>query len=111
MESKPMIQRLKDYLREHPFATDQEIEEGIGIDPDIRRVYMSRLNRQQKIYVDDTEDGKRRILVLEAPEGDNFKREALQMMVDRYLEDFEAAQLYTERVEIGKMILRILEKL
>lgn len=110
MESKSMIQKLKDYLREHPFATDQEIEDGIGIDPDIRRVYMSRLNRQQKIYI-DTQDDKRRILVLETPEGDSFKRDTLQMMVDRYLEDFEVAQLYIERVEIGKLILRILEKL
>nr|DAL69724.1 MAG TPA: hypothetical protein [Caudoviricetes sp.] len=40
-----------------------------------------------------------------------FKRGVYEMMVDRYLEDFMAAELFQERVEIGKMVVRILEKL
>lgn len=111
MEQKPMIHRLRDYLRDNPEASDDEIEHAIGIDPDIRRAYLSRLNRQHRIFITYDDAGKRKILVPADAGQDSFKKEALQMMVDKYLEDFEVAQLYTERVEIGKMILRILEKI
>ena len=39
------------------------------------------------------------------------KQEVYEMMLEKYLEDFEQVETFMERVEIGKMIIRLLERI
>lgn len=103
-----LISKVVDYLAENPTATNSEIATDLGASEGVIKTYIGRLNRQSKINTLE-KDGKRFIQVLEVPK--DFKREVYEMMVEKYLEDFENAEFYTERIEIGKLILRLMEKL
>lgn len=104
-----LISKVIDYLAENPTATNAEIASDLGAGENVIKTYIGRLNRQSKITTGIGPDGKRHIRVLEVPK--DFKREVYEMMVEKYLEDFDNAEFYTERIEIGKLILRLMEKL
>lgn len=107
-----MLNRLVEYVDTHPTATDIEIAGHLNTSKKQVQEYIRRLRNREVLKTVEV-DGQRQILVLELPEVKpaEFKRGVYEMMVDRYLEDFKAAELFQERVEIGKMVVRILEKL
>lgn len=104
------MQMLLAYIHEHPTATNTELSEGLGMSEEIVRTYIHRAKRQGRI-TPEYQDGARKITVKLEDALPGFRRETLMMMVESYLEDFDATTLYSERIEIGKMILRILERL
>lgn len=86
-------------------ATELNIEEGYA-----RKIIWRMINRGWMER--GTDNGKSVLKVIRIPEKVyDFKKEMLKDMCDAYYEDFMKAELYTERVEIGKMICRILDKL
>lgn len=100
------------YLRDHPTATNDEIAGAMKTGNADVRTTISRFKRRGWIEVAQGEDGKRTIVVVRNPDNVyDFKKSMLQEMCDTYFDDFLKAELYTERVEIGKMICRILDKL
>lgn len=108
------IEYLKEeLLRAYPDKTNAELAElsnGL-MDHRMVGVYLKRLEKRGSIEV-HFEEGKRIIDVIDKPYVEsNFKKETYEMMVDKYIEDFEDAETFQDRVEIGKMIIRILEKL
>ena len=105
------IQELLSYLLENPRATNSEIEKNTSLSNGLIRKYILRLNSQGRIDVSIIE-GIRTIDVYSIDEErPDFKRCIYKMMVDKYIEDFEEAEFFQDRVEIGKMITRLLEKL
>lgn len=112
MKKQTKISRLTEFLQDNPTLSNEEISKELGLDLKVVSVYLLRL-RKRGVIEEVFKDGQRYLIVNQVM-GENavdFKRDAMEMMVTSYLEDFESAELYTERVEIGKMILRILEKL
>lgn len=104
------MQVLLAYLHENPKATNKEICEALDMAEGTVRTYIYRAERQGRITSETTEDGREIVVKLEEARP-GFKQETLMMMAEAYLDDFAAAVSYSERLEIGKMILRILEKL
>ena len=103
---------MMDYLREHPEASNKEIAEVFGADDTTVRTLICR--HKGKGELEDTgENGVRHLIVHKEPEKQkyDYKKSMLMDMCDTYYLDFQKAELYSERVEIGKMICRILEKI
>lgn len=103
-----LISKVLKYVSEKPEASSAEIAEALGSNKKVVDIYLARLEKQEKIRITYIE-GQRSIVVLEVPK--EFKRSVYEMMVEKYLDDFEAAELYVERLEIGKLILRLLERM
>lgn len=106
-----------DYLLTNPFATNEEIASAVNINEDYAKVIISRLKNDEKIEITERTEGdelenKRYIEVisLEA-EKPNLKRDIYKSMLDVFIEDFENAGTFDERLEIGKVVIRLLEKL
>lgn len=107
-----LLDKLVEYVDNNPFADDDELANALNSTKKVVRIYLKRLENREVLKIDKA-DGKRVIKVLELPEikPQEFKRSVFEMMADRYLQDFKEAELFQDRVEIGKMIVRILEKL
>lgn len=103
-----LISKVLEYVSEKPEASSAEIAEALGSNKKVVDIYLTRLEKQERILISYL-GNVRRIKVLEAPK--EFKRSVYEMMVEKYLEDFEASKLYVERLEIGKLILRLLERM
>lgn len=103
-----LINKVLKYVSKNPAASSADIAEALGTSKKVVDIYLTRLEKQERLMI-STLEGARNIEVLEAPK--EFKRAVYEMMVEKYLEDFEAAELYVERLEIGKLILRLLERM
>lgn len=95
-------------LRENPSSDRLDLAEKAGVSRDTVDVYFKRFKDRGMIEVADNGEIK---FLTNTDQSRDFKRDIYETMVDKYLEDFEKAEFYTERVEVGKLILRILEKM
>lgn len=103
---------LVEYIREHPRATNGEIAEAFQV-PDLNvRSAISKL-KKKGVLEDASDEEGRKLKVLKDPskQSYDFKKSMMMDMCEAYYEDFMNAELFSERVEIGKMICRILEKI
>lgn len=104
--------RLTEYLREHPGATNQQLAEDLNEPEGNVRAQLCKLKKRGVIMEETDEAGRKFTVLKETPKRTyDFKRSMLMDMCEAYYEDFMDAELFTERVEIGKMICRILEKI
>lgn len=111
-ERSTKVSGILEMLRENPKASNEEIGEYISASDSVVRTMLSRLKRKGLVE-DIGANGIRefRVMQTQTEERYDYKKEMLTNMCDAYYEDFINAELYSERVEIGKMICRILEKL
>lgn len=105
---KTKFNTVFELLQENPTMDRAELAEKAGVSRDTVDMYFKRFKDRGMIKVSN--NGQ--ITFFETTDqSKDFKRDVYEMMVDKYLEDFEKAEFYTERVEVGKLILRILEKM
>lgn len=106
------INYLIDIIKQNPTATNQEITDiSKGrITPNIASIYIKRLTERGKVTVEDA-DGKRVLTVHgEATEDVTEKQLIYQSMIDRFLVDFDEAGSYRERLDIARVILKLLQR-
>lgn len=84
-----------------------ELAERVGVSRDTVDVYMKRY--RDRGMIEEKDDGE--VIFHVKEDSNSFKRDVYEMMVDEYIRDFKKAEFYTERVEIGKIILRLMERL
>lgn len=100
-------EKLFEYLRENPKADYKDIQNNTEIPYGIARTYICRA--QQKGELKKTENGWE--VIKEPPvEKSSYKKEVITEMIDIFMQDFREASP-TERVDIGKRITMLLEKL
>ena len=114
------MDKVFEYIKEHPTDTPTEIGRALDIQRGHASTYIERLVEKGNIKIEYI-DGKKTyvflkerdstIKSLELTEQAHFKRDIYQKMLNAYIADFEGATGFTERVEIGKLILRLLEKI
>lgn len=102
--------KVLEMIKEDGTLTNQEYSKKSNIRDKTIAIYISRMEKRGTIRIVE-ENGKRIIIPAEINYPDNFKGETLELMVEKFIEDFENALTYDERLEIGKMILRILERI
>lgn len=107
------VRGMMEYFTDHPGATNGEVAEALDCDSDAVRHLLSRYKARGEIETTTLPDGKRVVKVLRdiSKKSYDFKKCMLMDMCETYYNDFLKAELYSERVEIGKMICRILEKI
>ena len=107
------IRGMMEYFQDHPEATNGEVAAALDGDADMVRHLLSKYKARGEFEVTQTPEGKRRVTVLRdlSKKTYDFKKCMLMDMCETYYADFLKAELYSERVEIGKIICRILEKI
>lgn len=91
---------------------DEIIEQSNGrLDKRIVGIYLKRFQENKEIRITEVEGKGRVITPIEKYIPKSFKSQLLEQMLEIYFEDFENSSLFEERVEIGKIMLRIIEKL
>ncbi len=110
-ERQGNIPKIIEAIRNNPKATNKELSEMTGIGESSIRPCLHRM--KSRGLIEDVGVNQREFAILRELDDtrSTYKRDIFEMMVDKYLEDFEAAEMFGERVEIGKMIIRLLEKL
>lgn len=110
-------EEIRNLLRQYPDMTNQELAEQTDCEVKFVRDMLYRMVKRGDIEIHETKnaDGtkSRSIDVLIEPKTAkmDYKKKIMLQMCDAYVDDFFAAELFTERVEIGKVILRILERM
>lgn len=107
MEKISKIKLMLEYLRDNPKATDEEIIKAIEISPETIRGYKYRLKKRGLLEVNSDKSYK----VLKESSNTSYKRELYLEMVEIFMEDFNGTIEIKERIQIGKMILEILNKI
>ena len=112
-----LIRKVFEVIKQNPEFTNSQIADVVGCPVNSVSAYISRMVANGFLE-SEFADGKRVLSVLrDMGSGQNrdykndLKRDIYQSMLEAYLEDFESAQGFSERAEIGKLILRLLEKL
>lgn len=110
-------EEIRNLLRQYPDMTNQELADQTGCEVKFVRDMLGRMAKRGDVEISETknEDGtkNRSIQVLIEPKTAkmDYKKKIMMEMCEVYVDDFFAAELFTERVEIGKVILRILERM
>lgn len=110
-------EEIRSILRTNPTASNDQIAEVIGCEVKFVRDMIARMVNRGDISMETVESQTgekiRSIKVLIEPKTQrmDYKKKIMKEMCDVYVEDFFAAELFSERAEIGKLILRILERL
>ena len=99
-------EKMFEYLRENPKASYKELEENAGIPYGVAKTYMHRAKQKGELK----EDGGYEVIKEPPVEKSSYKKEVITEMIDIYMEDFRAVSP-SERVDIGKRITMLLEKL
>ncbi len=102
------VKQVLEYIRQNPIATNKEIANNLKIEEGTVKVSIHRLKKSGCIKKDEYGEY---LILKEVDQLGASKREIYTTMIDVYLEDFIDTNSYNQRVEIGKMILKILEML
>ena len=106
------VNEILAYLRENPRATNKEIAEELKMDSDNVKATIWKL--KDKGYIEVLGQGVTRTITVlkEMPASKHsYKKEIIETMIGKYMEDFEDCGTLNDRIEVGKVILRLLEKL
>lgn len=106
------IQKLLHFLKDNPKATNEEIRLGTDLDDGTIKTYIHRLKEQGRIIVDGISGEGREVTVLETlnERKPAFKRDVYENMAETLLDDFQNAATYLERIEIGRLLFKVLDK-
>ena len=106
------INAILEYLRDNPKATNPEIADNLKIDVNNVKANIGKLKARGYIEVQG-QGITRTITVLKEMHVSkhSYKKEIIETMISKYMEDFEDCGTLNDRIEVGKVILRLLEKL
>ena len=106
------INAILEYLRDNPKAMNPEIADNLKIDGDNVRANINKLKTRG--YLEVLGQGVTRTITVlkEMPASKHsYKKEIIETMIGKYMDDFEDCGTLNDRIEVGKVILRLLEKL
>ena len=115
---------IKEYLKlivKNPKITNAEAAELLGTTTRMASIYRCRLRQKGYIYYTDSSAA---IQVLKTPptteeidetasraEVAVYRADTIQLMIEKFMDDFENAERYKDRIEIGREIRLLLEML
>ena len=106
------IEKVLEYLRNNPTASNPEISDNLRINGDVVKDYISKLKSRGDIEV--MGQGKNRTITVlkEQPVPKHiYKKKVLYELLDINLEDMRKSESIPEKIELGKLIIKIIEKL
>lgn len=104
--------KLRDYLRENPQASNQEISTALEMSDGNVKTTLSRMKRDGEIEIMGNGSNRQiKVTFVEVNTRGSFKREALQELADQLIEANKTETNAYEIRENGKLLIRVLEKL
>lgn len=102
------IEEVLEYIRSNSYATNKEISEDLNISEGVVRTYLNRL--KNKGYLEKI--GTEYKVLKEMPVNkSSFKQEIIKEMLESYMDDFRELKVINEKVRIGELIIRLVDKL
>ena len=102
------IEELLEYLRCNTYATNKEIAEDLRMGEGVVKTYLNRL--KNKGYLEKI--GTEYKVLKEMPVSkSNYKQEIIKEMLESYMDDFRELKVINEKVRIGELIIRLVDKL
>ena len=106
------INAILEYLRNNPTATNPEIADNLKIDVNNVKANIGKLKARGYIEVQGQGITRTITVLKEMPVSKHsYKKEIIETMIGKYMEAFEESGTLNDRIEVGKVILRLLEKL
>ena len=106
------IEKVLEFLRDNPAAKNPEIGKALGIDTDIVKAYINKLKGRGNIEVKGQGVTRTITVLKELPVSKHsYKKEVLNELLEIYLEDTRNSGSVPEKIELGKLIIKIIEKL
>ena len=87
------IEEVLEYIRSNTHATNKEISEDLNISEGVVRTYLNRL--KNKGYLEKI--------------GTEYK--VLKEMLEVYMDDFREIKVINEKIRVGELIIRLVDKL
>ena len=102
------LEEVLEYVRSNTFATNKEISEDLNISEGVVRTYLNRL--KNKGYLEKI-DKEYKVLKEMPVNKSNYKQEIIKEMLEVYMDDFRELKVINEKVRIGELIIRLVDKL
>ena len=102
------IEEVLEYVRSNTFATNNEISDDLNIREGGGKTYLNRL--KNKGYLEKI--GKEYKVLKEMPVNkSNYKQEIIKEMLESYMDDFRELKVMNEKIRVGELIIRLVDKL
>ena len=102
------IEEVLEYVRSNAHATNKEISEDLKIGDGVVRVYINRL--KDKGYIEKV--GSEYKVLKEMPVNkSSYKQEIIKEMLEVYMDDFREIKVINEKIRVGELIIRLVDKL
>lgn len=101
-------EKMFEYYRENPKASYEELVENTGIPYGTARAYMHKA--KQKGELKELEDGSIEVVKDPPVERSLSKKEIITELIGIYMDDLYIVTP-TERIELGKLIIKLVDKL
>ena len=102
------LEEVLEYVRSNTFATNKEISDDLNISEGVVRTYLNRLKNKGYLEKIDTEY---KVLKEMPVNKSNYKQEIIKEMLEVYIDDFRELKVINEKVRIGELIIRLVDKL
>ena len=102
------IEEVLEYLRCNTYATNKEIAEDLKMGEGVVKTYLNRL--KNKGYLEKI--GKEYKVLKEMPVNKScYKQEIIKEMLEVYMDDFREIKVINEKIRVGELIIRLVDKL
>lgn len=102
------IEEVLEYVRCNTYATNKEIAEDLKMGEGVVKTYLNRL--KNKGYLEKI--GTEYKVLKEMPVSkSNYKQEIIKEILESYMDDFRELKVINEKVRIGELIIRLVDKL
>lgn len=102
------IEEVLEYVRSNTFATNKEISDDLNMSEGVVKTYLNRL--KNKGYLEKI--GPEYKVLKEMPANkSSYKQEIIKEMLESYMDDFREIKVINEKIRVGELIIRLVDKL
>lgn len=102
------LEEVLEYVRSNTYATNKEISEDLNISEGVVRTYLNRL--RNKGYLEKS--GAEYKVLKDLPiNKSSYKQEVIKEMLEVYMDDFREIKVINEKIRVGELIIRLVDKL
>ena len=102
------IEEVLEYVRSNTFATNKEISDDLNMSEGVVKTYLNRLKNKGYLEKIVTEY---KVLKEMPANKSSYKQEIIKEMLESYMDDFRELKAINEKVRIGELIIRLVDKL
>ena len=102
------LEEVLEYVRSNASATNKEISDDLNINDGVVRTYLNRLKNKGYLEKIGTEYKVLKDLPVNKS---SYKQEIIKEMLEVYMDDFREIKVINEKIRVGELIIRLVDKL